>query len=87
MKDLATPKLRRAIVRSPITGKYETAEYRISKSGWLTDREHPSLAFLSHLVSAVTNLSMSTAEEWQIANYGIGGQYEPHFDFARVNYF
>lgn len=27
---------------------------------------------------------MDTAEELQIANYGIGGQYEPHFDFARV---
>ncbi|CAF0718005.1 unnamed protein product [Brachionus calyciflorus] len=83
MKELATPKLRRAIVRSPVTGKFETAEYRISKSGWLTDREHPSLNYLTKLVKAVTNLTMETAEEWQIANYGIGGQYEPHFDFAR----
>ncbi|RNA10195.1 prolyl 4-hydroxylase subunit alpha-2 [Brachionus plicatilis] len=83
MKNLARPKLKRAIVRSPITGQYETAEYRISKSGWLTDNEHPTLRFLTSLLGAVTNLSMSTAEEWQIANYGIGGQYEPHFDFAR----
>lgn len=29
---------------------------------------------------------MDTAEELQIANYGIGGQYEPHFDFARVSF-
>lgn len=26
---------------------------------------------------------MSTAEELQVVNYGIGGHYEPHFDFAR----
>lgn len=31
MKRLAAPKLKRAIVRSPITGQFETAEYRISK--------------------------------------------------------
>ena len=34
----------------------------------------PKLSYLTNLVSAVTNLSMTTAEDWQIANYGIGGQ-------------
>ena len=77
-------KLKRAIVRSPVTGNYETANYRISQSGWLQDKEHTSLRYMTNLVSAVTNLTMKTAEEWQVANYGLGGQYEPHFDFARV---
>ncbi len=31
MKSLAFPKLKRAIVRSPVTGNYETANYRISQ--------------------------------------------------------
>jgi prolyl 4-hydroxylase len=31
LKSLAFPKLKRAIVRSPVTGNYETANYRISQ--------------------------------------------------------
>ena len=33
-----------------------------------------------------TNLDVNTAEELQVVNYGLGGHYEPHFDFARVSY-
>ena len=31
----------------------------------------------------LTGLNMETSEELQVSNYGIGGHYEPHFDFAR----
>lgn len=33
-----------------------------------------------------TGLTMDTAEELQVANYGLGGHYEPHFDYARVSH-
>ena len=33
----------------------------------------------------LTGLDMDTAEDLQVVNYGIGGHYEPHFDYARVN--
>lgn len=35
-------------------------------------------------VADVTGLNMETSEELQVSNYGIGGHYEPHYDFARV---
>lgn len=60
------------------------ANYRISKSGWLKDEEHKYVRDISRRVEDMTGLTASTAEELQVVNYGIGGHYEPHFDFARV---
>ena len=38
------------------------------KRGWIYDHEHPMLPYLSQLVSSITNLTMSTAEAWQVVN-------------------
>ncbi|XP_066527972.1 prolyl 4-hydroxylase subunit alpha-1b isoform X3 [Hoplias malabaricus] len=74
---------RRATVHDPITGKLTTAQYRVSKSAWLTAYEDPVVARINQRIEDVTGLEMDTAEELQVANYGVGGQYEPHFDFGR----
>ncbi|CAL1543171.1 unnamed protein product [Lymnaea stagnalis] len=83
IKHLATPRLNRATVQNAKTGALETANYRISKSAWLKGEEHPVVEKLNKRMEAITGLDMDTAEELQIANYGLGGHYEPHFDFAR----
>lgn len=80
---LATPKLNRATVQNSETGQLETASYRISKSAWLKGNIHEVVGRVNQRLELMTNLEMSTAEELQIANYGIGGHYDPHFDFAR----
>ncbi|XP_024082714.1 prolyl 4-hydroxylase subunit alpha-2 isoform X2 [Cimex lectularius] len=83
IKRMAQPKLRRATVQNSKTGELETASYRISKSAWLKDNDDEVIARVSKRVEDMTGLTTATAEELQVVNYGIGGHYEPHFDFAR----
>uniref|UniRef100_A0A4W5NWT2 procollagen-proline 4-dioxygenase n=1 Tax=Hucho hucho TaxID=62062 RepID=A0A4W5NWT2_9TELE len=85
VKELAKPRLRRATVHDPLTGKLTTAQYRVSKSAWLTAFEHPLIDQINQRIEDLTGLEMDTAEQLQVANYGVGGQYEPHFDFGRMS--
>jgi len=83
IKSLATPRFKRATVQNYITGELETANYRISKTAWLKEEEHQHVANVYQRTNQITGLNMETSEELQVSNYGIGGHYEPHFDFAR----
>jgi len=83
IKMLAAPRLARATVQNSQTGNLETASYRISKSAWLKNIDHEVVARVAKRCHDMSNLEMSTAEDLQIANYGLGGHYDPHFDFAR----
>ncbi|KAI4458945.1 prolyl 4-hydroxylase alpha subunit [Holotrichia oblita] len=83
IKALAQPRFQRATVQNFMTGALETAQYRISKSAWLKEIEHKHVADVVQRVEDMTGLTMETAEELQVVNYGIGGHYEPHYDFAR----
>ncbi|XP_018970946.1 prolyl 4-hydroxylase subunit alpha-1-like isoform X2 [Cyprinus carpio] len=83
VKELAKPRLHRATISNPVTGVLETAQYRISKSAWLVAHEHPVVDRINQRIEDITGLDVKTAEELQVANYGVGGQYEPHFDFGR----
>ncbi|XP_028164103.1 prolyl 4-hydroxylase subunit alpha-1-like [Ostrinia furnacalis] len=83
IKETAQPRFRRAVVVDAVTGESVPVKYRISKSAWLEDHESRVIARISQRVADMTGLSMDTAEHLQVVNYGIGGHYEPHFDFSR----
>nr|XP_046266886.1 prolyl 4-hydroxylase subunit alpha-2 isoform X1 [Scatophagus argus] len=83
IKELAKPRLARATVRDPKTGVLTTANYRVSKSAWLEGEEDPVIERVNQRIEDLTGLTVDTAELLQVANYGVGGQYEPHYDFSR----
>uniref|UniRef100_A0A671XH64 procollagen-proline 4-dioxygenase n=1 Tax=Sparus aurata TaxID=8175 RepID=A0A671XH64_SPAAU len=85
IKELAKPRLARATVRDPKTGVLTTANYRVSKSAWLEAEDDPVIARVNQRIEDITGLTVDTAELLQVANYGVGGQYEPHYDFSRVS--
>lgn len=63
-------------------GETIVSNYRISKAAWLNDDSHQCVADISRRVIDMTGLSLESAEELQVVNYGIGGHYDVHYDFA-----
>lgn len=82
IKAAALELLNRATVFDPLTHKLVNADYRVSKSAWLDDAD-PIVKRLNERSGLISGVDLRYAEQMQMANYGIGGQYEPHFDFSR----
>ncbi len=71
-----------AMIVNVMTGVNERSNSRISKSAWLAKQDDPVVHRIDKRTGILTGLSMDSAELLQIANYGIGGMYLPHYDFA-----
>ncbi len=64
-------------------------DMRTCDTAWLFDDEtlHPTIPIVSKRIQRITGLSTqikqekSSAEPFQLVNYGLGGQYETHYDF------
>ncbi|XP_049868125.1 prolyl 4-hydroxylase subunit alpha-1-like [Pectinophora gossypiella] len=80
LKEISKPMMQRVSV---INAK-ET-EKRVAKSAFLLDDMSAVVANISHRLSLITNLSMESAEELHLVNYGVGGYYTPHQDFYGNN--
>lgn len=80
IKELAEVRLTRAKV-----GKSIQTPTRISKTAFLKDTESTLLANVGRRVSQMTLLNYKSAEDLQVVNYGIGGQYEAHYDCIKEN--
>ncbi|KII64487.1 Prolyl 4-hydroxylase subunit alpha-1 [Thelohanellus kitauei] len=82
-KRLARNHLRTATVHNPTTGVLESADYRITQSSWFNIDSDPVIRKMKYKIMVATGLTLQSSEDLQLANYGIGGYYDTHFDYAR----
>uniref|UniRef100_A0A0R3SMK5 P4Hc domain-containing protein n=1 Tax=Hymenolepis diminuta TaxID=6216 RepID=A0A0R3SMK5_HYMDI len=54
-------------------------------SVWLPDDLNELTKRINRRIRMATTLNIEHGEELQVANYGLGGYYAPHYDYARVN--
>jgi len=69
------------------TGDYEVTKARVGKSAWLEAKDGGVVEQLSKRIGVLTGLDLRTAEQLQVANYGIAGMYLPHYDYSHVKFF
>lgn len=82
LKELARPALKRSqVVTDTSFDIGRDDDSRISKNTWLRTQEHKFLDIIDNRIEDMTGLCIKSAEDIQIANYGLAGQYEPHLDF------
>lgn len=84
IREQAQPQMRRSTVFGTDGSYTEVTYYRTSKTAWFKYDQHEYTAKWLQHVNHVTGLNVDLAEDLQIANYGLGGHYEPHFDFFTV---
>ncbi|XP_076316484.1 prolyl 4-hydroxylase subunit alpha-1-like [Tachypleus tridentatus] len=84
-QEVATPMLIRSRVQGQNNLEDEVSTVRTSKTAWLTSKDHPIVDRISRRVQYVTGLSTDVnnghCETVQTSNYGVGGHYEPHYDY------
>lgn len=75
--------LARSAVRDKKNDQWQVASYRISKSvSFKDEHKYETLRTVAVRVRDMTDLAMRATAGAQVTNYGIGGHYEPHFDFV-----
>jgi prolyl 4-hydroxylase len=75
---LARPKLKRALVMG--ANRKVASDGRIARSVSLENDGHPAIRAVVDAMSLAAGLDRRHAEPLQVAHYGVGGEYRPHFD-------
>lgn len=83
LRQMAVPHMKRSTVNPLSGGQRMKSAFRVSKNAWLAYNTHPTMGRMLRDLADATGLDMTYCEQLQVANYGVGGHYEPHWDFFR----
>nr|APU50758.1 prolyl 4-hydroxylase subunit alpha-1-like protein 359 [Saccoglossus kowalevskii] len=86
IKTLAVPKMATSVTIGKDGIQTPSTDIRVSKGAWLKDEENVVVRRVDKRIEYLTGLSTlepDHAEQLQVVNYGIGGQYDPHYDFKK----
>ncbi|GFO01412.1 prolyl 4-hydroxylase subunit alpha-3 [Plakobranchus ocellatus] len=88
--EILKDRVKHQLVRGQIGGSHEghVSDLRTSDLGWVWDNESPVAAEISLRIKHLTGLEVAqkfpegptSAEPFQVVNYGLGGHYEVHLD-------
>jgi prolyl 4-hydroxylase len=89
IRELAAPMLTRARVQTDNGTNDMVSKTRTSQTAWFSPDTHPIVNRMNRRIEAATGLSAdmtdSHCELMQVANYGMGGHYTPHYDYLIVD--
>ena len=89
IRELAVPLLTRAKVQLEFNSTDTVSTTRTSQTAWFHEDQHEIVYRINRRLEAVTGLSaeqnQSHSELMQVANYGMGGHYSPHYDYLIVD--
>lgn len=77
IREAALPALERSTINK--RGAFVTSDFRIAKTAWLGN-EDPNVERLKTRVSALLGIDLTSSENLQVVNYGLGGFYDLHMD-------
>ncbi|XP_034114540.1 prolyl 4-hydroxylase subunit alpha-1 [Drosophila albomicans] len=84
LRQMAVPHMKRSTVNQMRGSSHRMkSAFRVSKNAWLAYNTHPTMGRMLRDLHDATGLDMTYCEQLQVANYGVGGHYEPHWDFFR----
>ncbi len=79
MIEVGRGRLKRAVAWTG--GEFQPVEFRISTAAWINPEHDETFHRVNKRIADATLLNLDSAEQLQVSNYGMGGHYEPHYDY------